>query len=102
MVYNADPTPQGITISERCPHMTIQLPATCERAILERFVKAEAMAMWAVKAAQTSAVPPHVQRFLSQHAQDEARHLRAFEATLGTRAREKPVLPRVQIGRAHV
>lgn len=75
--------------------MTIRLPHNCELALLERFVKAEAMAMWSVRAAQSTNVPPHVLRFLQQHEQDEARHLREFEATLGTRAREKPALPRV-------
>ncbi len=75
--------------------MTSPLPHTCERALLERFVKAEAMAMWAVKAAKATDVPPHVRRFLDRHEQDEARHLREFEASLGTRAREKPALPRV-------
>lgn len=75
--------------------MTIHLPPTCERALLERFVKAEAMAMWSVKAAQATDIPPHVLRFLLRHEQDEARHLREFEASLGTRAREKPSLPGV-------
>lgn len=75
--------------------MTMHLPPACERALLERFVRAEAMAMWSVKAAQTTGVPPHVLRFLLRHEQDEARHLREFEASLGTRARDKPALPRV-------
>lgn len=73
----------------------MRLPPTCERALLERFVKAEAMAMWSVKAARTTDVPPHVQRFLSRHEQDEARHLREFETFLGTRARDRPSPPRV-------
>jgi len=38
--------------------MTHPLPPTCERAILEQFLKAEAMALWAVRSAQAQDVPP--------------------------------------------
>lgn len=82
-------------MTEPTHSISIHLPSTCERALLLRFVKAEAMAMWSVKAAQGTDVPPHVRRFLLRHEQDEARHLREFEASLGTRARDKPALPRV-------
>lgn len=73
----------------------VMLPPSCERALLERFLKAEAMAMWAVRAAQRREVPPHVLRFLHRHEQDERRHLEIFEGLLGTRHWKKDALPRV-------
>lgn len=82
----------------------IRLPAECERAILERFLRAEAMAMWAVRAAQAmrpagpsprAAVPPHALEFLRRHEEEEGRHLREFEALTGVRAHRKEVPPRV-------
>lgn len=75
--------------------MSLMLPQTCERALLERFLKAEAMAMWAVRAAQMREVPPHVLRFLRRHEQDEQRHLRIFERLVGTEHWETAALPRM-------
>jgi hypothetical protein len=71
------------------------LPASCERPLLERFLKAEAMAMWSVRAAQTSDVPAHVVTFLRRHEAEEQAHLKQFESMLGVRCWEKPSLPRV-------
>jgi len=75
--------------------MTMNLPQTCERALLERFLKAEAMILWAVRAAQTKDVPQEVLRFLQQHEEEESRHLRQFEDLLGITSHRKNVLPRV-------
>jgi hypothetical protein len=66
-----------------------------EKSLLERFLRAEAMAMWAVRAAQTSDVPPGALAFLKRHEEEEAEHLAKFEAELGVAPREKAVLPRV-------
>jgi hypothetical protein len=71
------------------------LPASCERALLERFLRAEAMATWSVRAAQTSDVPAHVRTFLRRHELDEQDHLRQFESMLGVPSWEKRTLPRV-------
>lgn len=71
------------------------LPATCERALLERFLRAEAMALWAVRAAQTQRLPRHVQTFLQRHEIDEQDHLRQFEGMLGTTSQRPPTLPTV-------
>jgi hypothetical protein len=73
----------------------ILLPPSCEEALLERFLRAEAMAMWAVQAAQKQAVPPHVMIFLQRHEQDEQRHLRQFEELAGARSSKRERLPRV-------
>jgi hypothetical protein len=75
--------------------MTHLLPATCERAILEQFLKAEAMALWAVRSAQSQDVPPGVVEFLRRHEEEEAQHLKQFELLLGTSSHGKTVLPRV-------
>lgn len=75
--------------------MTPVLPSTCERALLERFLRAEAMALGSVRAAQAQIVPPHVRTFLQRHEREEQDHLRRFEAMLGTSAIEKPKPPRV-------
>lgn len=75
--------------------MTRQLPPTCERALLERFLKAEAMALWAVRSAQAKDVPSGVLGFLRRHEEDEARHLQQFELLLGTTSHVKTKLPRV-------
>ena len=75
--------------------MTRQLPVTCERALLERFLKAEAMALWAVRSAQAKDVPSGVLEFLRRHEEDEVRHLRQFEQILGTTSHVKTTLPRV-------
>jgi hypothetical protein len=71
------------------------LPASCERPLLERFLKAEAMALWSVRAAQTSEVPAHVVTFLRRHEAEEQAHLKQFESMLGVQSWEKPMLPRV-------
>ncbi|MBP0120785.1 MAG: hypothetical protein ITD39_00385 [Nitrospira sp.] len=71
------------------------LPSTCERALLERFLKAEAMALWAVRSAQAQDVPPGVLQFLRRHEEEEAQHLKQFEQLLGVRSHHKTVLPRV-------
>jgi hypothetical protein len=71
------------------------LPASCERPLLERFLKAEAMAMWSVRAAQASDVPAHVVTFLRRHEAEEQAHLKQFESMLGVQSWEKPSLPRV-------
>jgi hypothetical protein len=73
----------------------ILLPQSCERALLERFLRAEAMAMWAVQAAQKQAVPQHVLTFLQRHEQDEQRHLRQFEEMVGVQSSKRERLPRV-------
>src|SRR3977135_2692452 len=75
--------------------MTPQLPSTCERAILEQFIKSEAMVLWAVRSAQAQDVPPGVMQFLRRHEEEEAEHLKQFELLLGTSSHDKTVLPRV-------
>lgn len=71
------------------------LPAKSERAILERFLKAEAMALWAVRAAQLRDVPPNVLAFLKQHEADEEEHLKHFETLVGYQSWGREVLPTV-------
>ncbi|HEX7896450.1 MAG TPA: hypothetical protein VF950_01625 [Planctomycetota bacterium] len=66
-----------------------------ERALLERFLRAEAMALWAVRAAQAVDVPPDALKFLRRHEEEEAEHLAEFQKELGVAAREKSALPRV-------
>src|SRR5512132_2927726 len=73
----------------------IQLPHNCERALLERFLRAEAMALWAVRAAQTQNLPRHVQLFLQRHETEEQDHLRQFESMLRTTSQRPPTLPNV-------
>ena len=70
------------------------LPASCEKAILSRFLRAEAMAMWAVKSAQSD-VPKHALSFLKRHEEEEREHLKIFEGLTGEQAREKAVLPKL-------
>jgi hypothetical protein len=53
------------------------------------------MAMWSVRAAQSSDVPAHVATFLRQHEAEEQDHLKQFESMLGVQSWEKPTLPRV-------
>ena len=69
------------------------LPQTCEQALLERFLRAEAMALWAVRSAQTQQLPRHVQSFLQRHETDEQDHLRQFEGMLGTLSQRPASLP---------
>lgn len=71
------------------------LPAACEPALLERFLKAEAMALWAVRSAQQQVVPPHVRLFLRQHEQDEEDHLKQFESMVGHVSYGRERLPTV-------
>lgn len=71
------------------------LPASCETALLERFLKAEAMALWSVRAAQARDVPPGVLEFLKRHEEEEAEHLKEFESRLGVRSHQREKLPRV-------
>lgn len=75
--------------------MTHQLPPTCERAILEQFLKAEAMALWAVRSAQAQDVPPGALKFLRRHEEEEAQHLKQFELLLGVSSHDKTALPRM-------
>jgi hypothetical protein len=75
--------------------MRMSLPQCCERALLERFLKAEAMALWAVRSAQLRDVPPNVQAFLRRHEQDEQDHLKQFESLLGRQSWGRAVLPSV-------
>jgi hypothetical protein len=70
------------------------LPPSCEKAILSRFLRAEAMAMWAVKSAQSD-VPKHALSFLKRHEEEEREHLQIFEGLTGEQAREKSVLPKM-------
>lgn len=73
----------------------LSLPPACEPALLERFLKAEAMALWAVRSAQHQAVPPHVQAFLRQHEADEQDHLKQFETMVGHLSHGRASLPAV-------
>ncbi len=63
--------------------------------MLERFLRAEAMALRAVRSAQMQQVPPHMRECLRRHEEDERDHLRRFETLLGVRSRHEPILPRV-------
>jgi predicted component of type VI protein secretion system len=72
--------------------MTRPLPPTCERALLEQFLKAESMALWLVRSAQTQNVPPDVLQFLRRHEEEESRHLQRFEQLLGMTSRRKTPL----------
>jgi hypothetical protein len=71
------------------------LPASCEQPLLERFLKAEAMAMRSVRAAQASEIPPHAATFLRRHEAEEEAHLKQFECMLGVPSQDKAILPRV-------
>lgn len=74
---------------------SILLPLACESALLEQFLRAEAMALAAVRAAQLQQVPPNVQRFLLRHEEDEQEHLAQFESIIGRRHVPRPRLPSV-------
>ena len=76
-------------------HAALLLPPSCETALLERFLKAEAMALWSVRSAQAKEVPPGVLEFLRRHEEEEAQHLKEFEARLGVRSHSRERLPRV-------
>ena len=74
---------------------SIRLPSTCETALLERFLKAEAMALWTVRSARLQDVPPNVYAFLRKHEEDEEQHLAQFETMIGRQPRERERLPSV-------
>lgn len=74
---------------------SIRLPPECEPALLERFLKAEAMALWTVRSAQQQDVPPNVYTFLRKHEEDEQQHLTQFEAMIGRQPAERKRLPSV-------
>lgn len=71
------------------------LPLECETALLERFLKAEAMALWTVQSARLQDVPPNVYAFLRKHEEDEQQHLAQFETMIGRQPRERERLPSV-------
>lgn len=73
----------------------VALTPDCESALLERFLKAEAMALWAVRSAQLQDIPPNVQRFLQRHEADERDHLAQFEALIGRQSMTRDRLPSV-------
>lgn len=73
----------------------VLLPPSCETALLERFLKAEAMALWAVRSAKAKDVPPGVLSFLRRHEEEEAKHLKEFEARLGVQSHAREKLPRM-------
>jgi hypothetical protein len=75
--------------------MSYPLPSSCERAILEQFLKAESMALWAVRSAQAQDIPPGVLQFLRRHEEEEAQHLKQFEQLLGMSSHGKTALPRM-------
>lgn len=90
------PVPCGLTMIAPQPNdAPLFLPAACEPALLERFLKAEAMALWAVRSAQLQAVPPNVQLFLRQHERDEQDHLKQFESMVGQLSHGRERLPSV-------
>lgn len=74
---------------------SIRLPPECEPALLEQFVKAEAMALRTLRSAQLQDVPPNVYAFLRKHEEDEQHHLAQFEALIGRQRRERERLPSV-------
>jgi hypothetical protein len=73
----------------------LMLPPSCEAALLERFLKAEAMALWAVRSAKAKDVPAGVLSFLLRHEEEEAKHLQEFEARLGVQSHIRTKLPRM-------
>jgi hypothetical protein len=62
---------------------------------LERFLKAEAMALWTVRSARLQDVPPNVYAFLRKHEEDEQQHLAQFETMIGRQPRDRERLPSV-------
>lgn len=75
--------------------LSIRLPPECETALLERFLKAEAMALWTVRSARLQDVPPNVYAFLRKHEEDEQQHLAQFETMIGRQPRTRERLPSV-------
>ena len=74
---------------------SMQLPQACEHALLERFLRAEAMILWTVRAVLTKNVPPEVLPFLRRHEAEESRHLQQFEDLVKISSHRKKTLPRV-------
>ncbi|MBK9306434.1 MAG: hypothetical protein IPM58_04920 [Nitrospira sp.] len=74
---------------------SIRLPPECEHALLEQFVKAEAMALRTVRSAQRQDVPPNVYAFLRKHEEDEQQHLAQFKAMVGCQPLDRERLPSV-------
>jgi len=64
------------------------------RAILERFLRAESMAKYALRAALPDA-PPEVADFLRRQEAEESDHQSRFERLLGIQAREREALPKM-------
>lgn len=74
---------------------SIRLTPACETALLERFLKAEAMALWTVRSAHLQDLPSNVYAFLRKHEEDERQHLARFETMIGRQPRERERLPSV-------
>ena len=74
---------------------SIRLPPECERALLEQFVKAEAMALRTVRSAQQQDVPANVYAFLRKHEEDEQQHLAQFKAMVDRQSPERERLSSV-------
>lgn len=91
------PLVSGTPFRYTCPmtSMELLLPPSCEAALLERFLKAEAMALWAVRSAKAKEVPPGVLSFLLRHEEEEAKHLKEFETRLGVQSHVRDRLPRM-------
>jgi len=92
---NSEQFAYDATIMSTQETTSIWLPPECEPALLERFLKAEAMALWTVRSAQQQDVPPNVYAFLRKHEEDEQQHLAQFEAMIGRQPRERKRLPSV-------
>lgn len=71
----------------------LQLPPSCEQALLEQFLRAEAMALWAVRSSRLRNIPAEARAFLERHEADEHAHLSQFERLLGCRALVRERLP---------
>jgi len=65
-----------------------------ERAILERFLRAEAMAKYALRSAMKE-VPEGIRDFLRRQEAQEAVHQERFERVTGLKARERVDLPKM-------
>lgn len=79
-----------------CDHDTsIRLPSESEHALLEQFIKAEAMALRTVRSAQQQDVPPNVYAFLRKHEEDEQQHLAQFKAMVDRQSPDRERLPSV-------
>lgn len=67
---------------------------TRERALLERFLRAESMAKYALRSALGD-VPPDVADFVRRQEAQEVEHQERFERLTGLKARERGNLPRM-------